>query len=80
MATKEPEQSAGTSGNSKRIRLIIDTTEALRAAAQQRARKLAFERRKEVSVSDFMNELLERELREELAEPDADSGRKKPRS
>ena len=51
-----------------RIRQIIDTTEVMRAALKLRAMKLGVQRRREVTVSEFLNELLERELAKEIEE------------
>jgi hypothetical protein len=66
-----------------RPRLIIDTSERIRRAAQQRAYKMSASRARRVSLSDFLNELLERELATELAEIDRieqdEAGGKPPR-
>lgn len=65
-----------------RIRQIIDTTDTMRRALKLRTMKLGVQRLREVTVSEFLNELLEQELAEEIKEiekDDAEPESPKPR-
>lgn len=57
----------GSAGPPKRTRVIFDTTERVRRAVQLRAFRLSAERAERVSVSDVLNDLVERLLGDELA-------------
>jgi hypothetical protein len=74
MATEEP---ADTSDAPKRIRLIIDTTDRIRRAVQLRAFRMSADRAQKVSTSDFVNELFEEILADELADIDRKDSKRK---
>ncbi len=52
----------------ERIRLIIDTDEITRQAVTLRALKLSAKRKRRISNSDLLNEILRTELADEIRE------------
>jgi len=69
MATDRPKNSKGKSPpEPERIRMIFDTSEVLRRAIHQRANKEGVRRRRKVSSTELLNELLEAILAKEIEE------------
>jgi hypothetical protein len=69
MATERPNKRKSKSLPApERVRLIFDTTDILRRAIAHRANKEGVRRRRKVSATELLNELLEALLREEIRE------------